>query len=75
MSIPISGLRELVAKNDFEPQGFNFEHYECLEVLPYHHNDPFDRMLIAQAIAEDSTIITQDKQFEAYEPLVKILWN
>jgi len=32
-------------------------------------------MLIAQAIAEDFTVITQDKQFAAYEPLVKILWN
>ena len=75
MSIPISELRQLVAKSDFQPQGFNFEHYESLETLPYHHNDPFDRMLIAQAIAEDFTIITQDKQFAAYEPLVKILWN
>ncbi len=36
---------------------------------------PFDRMIIAQAIAEDFTIITHDQQFAAYEPLVKILWN
>lgn len=75
MSIPISGLQKIIAGNDFQIQGFNFKHYECLETLPFHHNDPFDRMLIAQAIAEDFTIITQDKKFAAYEPLVKILWN
>lgn len=75
MSIPISELRQLVAKSGFEPQGFNFEHYENLETLPYHHNDPFERMIIAQAISEDFTVIIHDKRFEAYESLVKILWN
>lgn len=75
MSIPVSGLRHLVARIGFQPQGFNFEHYEALEILPHHHNDPFDRMIIAQAIAADFTIITQDQRFAVYEPLVKILWN
>ena len=75
MSIPISGLQQIVARNGFQVQGFNFEHYKILGLLPHYHNDPFDRMLIAQAISEDFTIITQDKRFADYEPLVKILWN
>ena len=31
--------------------------------LPWHHDDPFDRMLIAQAVAEGLTIVTRDKRF------------
>ncbi len=35
--------------------------------LPPHHTDPFDRMLIAQALAEDLTIVTSDRQFSQYD--------
>ena len=34
--------------------------------LPGHHEDPFDRMLIAQALAEGLTIVTRDKRFADY---------
>ncbi|HUF96751.1 MAG TPA: type II toxin-antitoxin system VapC family toxin [Ilumatobacter sp.] len=34
--------------------------------LPLHHRDPFDRLLIAQALVEDLTIITVDRMFESY---------
>ncbi|WP_373515697.1 type II toxin-antitoxin system VapC family toxin [Persicitalea sp.] len=72
-SAPVSRFRDLATEYSF--QIFRFNHYERLELLPHHHNDPFDRMLIAQAIAEDFTIITQDKKFATYEHQVKILWN
>ena len=39
MSIPISGLQQIVTKNGFQSQGFNFEHYKILELLPHYHND------------------------------------
>jgi|SRR5215470_323664 len=41
-------------------------HVLALEDLPYHHKDPFDRLLIAQSIAEGLTIVTADSQFSAY---------
>jgi PIN domain nuclease of toxin-antitoxin system len=41
--------------------------------LPLHHDDPFDRMLIAQAQLEDLTIVTHDKAFAAYK--VPIIWT
>ena len=41
--------------------------------LPAHHADPFDRMLIAQAQAEDLTIVTHDKNFGKYK--VSVLWT
>ena len=34
--------------------------------VPHHHEDPFDRMLIAQALAEGLTIVTRDKRFGTY---------
>ncbi|MEH2251879.1 type II toxin-antitoxin system VapC family toxin [Nostoc sp.] len=41
--------------------------------LPLHHRDPFDRMLIAQAQAEDMTLVSADTMFRQYSN-VSILW-
>jgi PIN domain nuclease of toxin-antitoxin system len=48
-----------------------FKHFEHLLSLPFHHNDPFDRLLLAQALAEDFIIITHDKQFSKYPVLIE----
>ncbi len=42
------------------------EHIYELENLPFHHKDPFDRLLIAQAIIENYTIVTDDSNFSDY---------
>lgn len=42
------------------------DHIRRVEVLPLHHRDPFDRMLIAQAAVEDLVILTADRHFAAY---------
>ena len=46
----------------------NVESGHCRAVadLPLHHRDPFDRMLIAQAIVSDCAILSVDEQFDAY---------
>jgi PIN domain nuclease of toxin-antitoxin system len=62
-------------QNSFQVLPFDIDHYQILENLPQYHNDPFDRMIIAQAIAEHLVIITQDEKFRLYEELVTILWN
>jgi PIN domain nuclease of toxin-antitoxin system len=41
--------------------------------LPLHHRDPFDRQIIAQALAEDIPIVTSDKNFRRYRG-VKVIW-
>ena len=43
-----------------------------IKSLPRHHNDPFDRMLIAQAKHEDWEIVSSDREFAAYP--VRVLW-
>jgi PIN domain nuclease of toxin-antitoxin system len=42
-------------------------HLKRAKTLPLHHRDPFDRMLIAQAIEEGLTILTRDRSFKAYD--------
>lgn len=41
-------------------------HLQCLLSLPFHHRDPFDRLIIAQAIAEEMTLVSSDVAFSAY---------
>lgn len=38
-----------------------------IALLPMHHRDPFDRLLIAQARAEGLTLVTADRRFESYD--------
>jgi PIN domain nuclease of toxin-antitoxin system len=61
-----------VAQSGFEQLTLKFSHTERVAALPFHHRDPFDRMLVAQASAEDLTLVTHDRQLEPYE--VRILW-
>jgi PIN domain nuclease of toxin-antitoxin system len=44
-----------------------FEHATAVRNLPAHHNDPFDRMLVAQALCENLTLITVDDAMAAYD--------
>lgn len=60
-----------VADGGFRELPLTFEHADALESLPWHHRDPFDRLLLATAQVEGLTIVTSDGQFEDYDvPLV-----
>jgi len=48
------------------------EHLYLIERLPFHHRDPFDRLLIAQSMVENYPIISSDKSFKDYA--VKKIW-
>jgi PIN domain nuclease of toxin-antitoxin system len=52
---------------------FDSDHALRLYGLPRHHRDPFDRMLIATALAEDIPLIGSDRQFKRYKRL-KVIW-
>jgi PIN domain nuclease of toxin-antitoxin system len=58
--------------NDFQLLAVEEAHIEQTESLPYHHRDPFDRLLIATAIAEDMTFISADENMPKYD--LKWLW-
>ena len=50
----------------------NLQHVLALDKLPYHHKDPFDRILISQANMEDFTLVSKDDIFSKYP--VKVIW-
>lgn len=41
-------------------------HLKVLQTLPFHHNDPFDRIIFAQCIAEKFELLYSDKVFDLY---------
>lgn len=52
---------------------YTAEHARALFSLPLHHRDPFDRQIIAQAIAEGLPVVTPDRTFRLYRGL-KVIW-
>lgn len=60
-------LEQQVREGGFVPLPISLAHGVAAGRLPRHHEDPFDRMLIAQARAERLTIVTRDKRFEDYD--------
>jgi PIN domain nuclease of toxin-antitoxin system len=59
-----------IAHVEFLP--IRYDHILHLEHLPHHHGDPFDRLLIAQALTENIPILTADRIFTQYGS--KIIW-
>ncbi len=53
-----TGLIELPLRKD---------HFMVLSTLPFHHKDPFDRLLIAQAIADSLKLVTKDSMITKYD--------
>jgi PIN domain nuclease of toxin-antitoxin system len=65
-------LHREIARNHFELLPIYFEHATAVEQLPLHHRDPFDRLLIAQAMLENMPIVSIDKALDSYP--IKRLW-
>ena len=59
-------LLEEIEANDFVELPMTARHALAAAALPRHHQDPFDRMLIAQAQVESLTVVTRDPAFRAY---------
>jgi PIN domain nuclease of toxin-antitoxin system len=68
----LESFAAMVEDSEFEELPITIRHAERAGILPLHHTDPFDRMLIAQASLEGATVVTHDRQFRDYD--VPILW-
>ncbi len=55
-----------LTNNDIELLPVSVAHLDILLTLPVYHKDPFDRLLIAQAITENLTLISADQHFNGY---------
>jgi PIN domain nuclease of toxin-antitoxin system len=71
-----SSLRILILNqqdmNNLQILSVSLPHVLALENLPLHHRDPFDRLLIAQAVEENMKLVSKDKIFSQYP--VSVLW-
>lgn len=73
--MPVSGKD---AKRFFEQSGYRFlsveaEHATAVETLPLHHQDPFDRMLVAQALIEPMRLLTHDQLVARYSDTIVLV--
>lgn len=66
-------FRLLVAADDFTELPVSLTHTERVLDLPPYHADPFDRMLVAQALVEKATIVTHDRAIAPYG--VPVIWT
>lgn len=73
LHISLKELFEYAERNQIETIPINHLHLLTLSKLPFHHKDPFDRLIISQAITENLTLISKDQTFSKYK--VKQIWR
>ena len=61
-----------IARNGFQPLPISVAHALRVGGLPQHHRDPFDRLLVAQALEEDMPLLTADAMIRQYA--ARVLW-
>lgn len=59
-------LRNEIERQGFQPLPISISHAERAGTMPLHHSDPFDRMLVAQAQAENLRLVSGDRLFDQY---------
>jgi len=68
----VSEFFRMIDVNGFTMLAIEREHLVQMEILPDHHKDPFDRMIIATAMVEEMTLITVDDNIHRYD--LSLLW-
>lgn len=63
-------IRSRMDRLQVEPLDVTFAHSSAVESLPFHHRDPFDRLIIAQARVEGLLVVTSDRFFSRYGPAI-----
>jgi PIN domain nuclease of toxin-antitoxin system len=73
IKFPFVRFASYLADNEIEVLQIGFDHLIQVATLDLHHRDPFDRIIIAQGVVENLTIITNDENFPNYTD--KTLWK
>jgi PIN domain nuclease of toxin-antitoxin system len=67
MSTRLEGpFERLLENNGFRMMSIEYSHAARVAALPWHHRDPFDRLLVAQAMVEGMAVLSHDGQLDAY---------
>jgi len=72
IGIAFDDFQDYLITNDFKILGLEFSHLKKLSTLENYHKDPFDRLIIAQAMYEDLVIISSDRHFTEYP--INLIW-
>ena len=72
LKVKPSALESYLKEYNIEILPISFKHLSILESLPFQHKDPFDRLIISQAIANELTLISRDAEFASYS--VEVIW-
>jgi PIN domain nuclease of toxin-antitoxin system len=72
LKTPFVAIPQQIVDNGFQVLPIKFEDRFKLSTLPFHHRDPFDRMIIVQSITNQLTVISKDKQFADYG--IAVIW-
>ena len=65
-------IPQQLRRNNFYLRPFTVEHAILLSKLPFHHHDPFDRMIVVQSLTENLPVLSNDNALDAYG--VKSIW-
>jgi PIN domain nuclease of toxin-antitoxin system len=65
--LTVDNVTEKLEQTGFQLLQIAPRHAEAIRHLPHHHRDPFDRMLIAQAMSENLQMLTVDRNFASYD--------
>jgi PIN domain nuclease of toxin-antitoxin system len=65
-------IEQQLSLNSVELLHIHLDHINVVVSLPFHHRDPFDRLLVAQSMVEQIPILSADSVFDAYP--IKRLW-
>lgn len=66
MTMPFETLKDYITDNGFQILPLRFDHALQVSRLPFHHRDPFDRIIIAQGMVEKMPLLSADHQFDHY---------
>lgn len=72
MNSTYHNLPKLLWQNGIEILSIEFEHFQYILSLPFHHKDPFDRIIIAQSVIDAMPIVSCDGNFKYYP--AQIIW-
>ncbi len=67
LNLSVDEILQTLQHSEYTQLPITFSHAAKVAELPYHHSDPFDRILIAQALTEELTLITCDDKITQYE--------
>ena len=73
LDFDVPSMENMLAASGIQTLGISFQHTARVAELPPHHRDPFDRMLVAQALCESMILISRDRELGRYG--VRILWR